>query len=74
METKAKAGRMLKPSEVQTRMRCSRATLARLLHEGRIPRVVLSAPGSQRRQFRIPEAALERYLLGLAVPPERREP
>ena len=51
------------PAEAAQKLRISRGTMARLLHEGRIPHVVLSRPASKRLMVRIPEAALERYVL-----------
>lgn len=49
--------KFLTPQEVAERTGFSANTIRRLCHSGELP--ALASPGSKRKQFRIPESALD---------------
>lgn len=60
-------------TEIQKMLRKRRAYVLRLIDSGRLEAVDLSEPGSNRRDSRVSEAALERFLDGQRVSVSARE-
>lgn len=60
-------GRMLLLREAAKKLRVSRNTMAKLIREGRVPSIDLSGTGT-RRLVRIPENALDVFLMDRAAP------